>query len=244
MTTSTDQVTLSLAIPGRTEPVCFQHFAASRQHILGILQGQTYPLLPDIGPVATIVDIGANVGAASVAMAVNYPGATIHAFEPGPAPLELLQRNAAWFPSITVHAFGLGTDDAEQRLYRSQWDPMSASILPSAENTLLFDVVALRKARPALASIGVASVDVLKVDTEGFEIPILDELGELLREVRVLYAEFHSEDDRRRLDVRLAETHVLAHAAVRHPHRGDVCYVRRDTPYARRHDQLAIGRSG
>lgn len=240
MTAAAEHASLSLAVPGRAGPVSFEYFPASRHHILRILQGETYPGLPDIGPVATIVDIGANVGAASVMLAVKHPEARIHAFEPGPAPLELLQRNAAPFPAIVVHDFGLGTDDTEQRLYRSQWDPMSASLLASAENTPLSDLVRVRRAGPALASLGATTIDLLKIDTEGFEVPILEELGHLVAGVKVIYVEFHSDHDRLRLDERLAETHLLAHAAVRHPHRGEVCYVHRDTDYARKHAPLAI----
>jgi FkbM family methyltransferase len=240
MSIAAETAFLNLTVPARAEPVPFLYFPASRQHILGILEGRTYPPLPDVGPVATIVDIGANVGAASVMFATRHPGAAVHAFEPGPGPLELLRQNAAHFPSITVHSFGLGIEDTEQRLYRSSWDPMSASVLPSAENTGLFDVIPVRRTRAALGSTGITSIDVLKIDTEGCEVPILCELEALLPSVKCVYLEFHSDRDRLRLDERLARTHVLAHAAVRHPHRGDVCYVHRETVYARRHALLAI----
>lgn len=242
MKASAERGSLTLTVPGRPEPVCFEYFLASRDHILRILQGETYPCLPDIGHIATIVDIGANVGAASIMLAVKYPEARIHAFEPGPAPLELLRRNAAAFPSIAVHDFGLGTDDIQRPLYRSQWDPMSASLLTSAENTPLFDSVTVRRASHALAALDATVIDLLKIDTEGFEVPILEDLGQLVREIRAIYIEFHSDRDRLLLDKRLAETHLLAYAAVRHPHRGDVCYVHRDTAYARRHAILGIER--
>lgn len=85
MQASAERGSLALTVPGRPEPVCFEYFLASRAHILRILQGETYPCLPDIGHIATIVDIGANVGAASIMLAVKDPEARIHAFEPGPA---------------------------------------------------------------------------------------------------------------------------------------------------------------
>jgi FkbM family methyltransferase len=244
MNTPVEPVCVTLNVPSRAEAVPFFHYPASRGHILGIFEGRTYPIVKDIGPVATIVDIGANVGAASVMLAAHYPDADVHAFEPGPATAALLARNAAGFPRIRVHAHGLGPSDGHLRLYRSRWDPMSASVLPSAENTDGFDVVEIRRAGPALAACGIAAVDVLKIDTEGCELPILEELAAFVPAAKVIYLEFHSEADRLRIDQRLAATHVLAFASVRHPHRGDVCYVHRDTPFARRHEPLAIEGAG
>jgi len=231
---------LSLTVPCRSEPVPFYHYAASRGHILGIFQGRTYPILSDIGKVSTIVDIGANVGAASVMLAAHHPAAVIHAFEPGPDASAILIRNTATFPRVHVHPFGLGGEDRQQRLYRSQWDPMSASIRASAENSDSFDLIEIRNAAQALGAAGVTSIDILKIDTEGCEVSILSELFEYVARVKVLYLEYHSETDRRRIDALLAPTHTLAFAAVPHPHRGDVCYLHRDTDCSRRYEHVAI----
>lgn len=235
---------LNLTVPGRPAAIPFLHFAASRGHILGIFEGRTYPIVKDIGPVTTIVDIGANVGAASVMLSTHYPDAEVHAFEPGPMTANLLARNAAAFPKIRVHRHGLGPNDGLLRLYRSRWDPMSASVLASVENTDAFDAVEIRRAAPALAVCGVTTVDVLKIDTEGCEVPLLIDLEHLVPATKVIYVEFHSERDRLRIDARLTATHILTFASVRHPHRGDVCYVHRETSFARRHEPLAIKASG
>jgi FkbM family methyltransferase len=190
--------------------------------------------------VERIVDVGANVGAASVKWAVTYPHATIHAFEPGPAALGLLERNAAHFPSIVVHRFGLGAKDEERRLYHSRWDPMSASVCASAENVATFDMITVRRAASALQSTGLTSIDLLKIDTEGCEVAILDELAAIIAGVKCLYLEYHSDADRRLIDESLSRTHLLAFASVKHPHRGDLCYVHRDSAYCRRHALLAV----
>jgi len=57
-----------------------------------IFAGITYPIVPSVSGVTTVVDIGANVGAASVYFAMAYPDAKIYAFEPGSIPLLLLQQ--------------------------------------------------------------------------------------------------------------------------------------------------------
>jgi len=229
-----------LTVPGKPTPLDFRFFEASQGHIAAILQGQTYPHVPDIGSVRTIVDIGANVGAASVALAARYANAVIHAFEPGPAPRELLQGNTAWLERIRVHPYGLHDHDEVVKLYRSRWDPMSASIANSSENTEDFDEISLRAAKAVADELALDAIDVLKIDTEGCELPILKAWHDRLPSVRLLYLEYHSDEDRQAIDALMDATHVLAHAEIRRPHRGDVTYVARDTDYARRASSLAI----
>lgn len=219
----------------------FFYYPASRGHILGILEGRTYPLIKDVGFVRTIIDIGANVGAASVILAAHHPDATVHSFEPSPAAAALLARNAGAFPQIRAHQFGLGNTAGHLKLFHSRWDPMTSSTLRSAENAETFDVVEIRQAARTLSELGIASIDILKIDTEGCEIPVLVDLAAFIPGVKIIYLEYHSERDRLRTDELLAPTHVLAFAAVRHPHRGDLCYVHRDSGFARNHEGLAIG---
>ena len=79
-----------------------------------------------------------------------------------------------------------------------------------------------------LSERGIEGIDILKIDTEGCEVPILQSLGRYLPEVKVLYIEYHSERDRRIIDAMLAETHVLWKGQVRFAYRGEFCYLRRD----------------
>ena len=79
-----------------------------------------------------------------------------------------------------------------------------------------------------LSQHGIESVDILKIDTEGCEVPILQSLSKYLPEVKVLYVEYHSERDRRLIDGLLAQTHVLWRGHVSFAYRGEFCYVKRE----------------
>lgn len=232
--------TCYVSFPSRAGPLPFEYFEASGRHVTSILNGTTYPEVPDVGDVRTILDIGANVGAASVMFAARFPDAEIHAFEPGPAPRAVLERNVTGLGRIRVHPFGLHDHDARTKLYRSRWDPMSASIETSAENGLDFDEIEVRQASTVLDALGIADVDVVKIDTEGCEVPIMICLNGRLARARLIYLEYHSDADRRKIDAFLGPTHVLACGTTRHPHRGDLCYVARATEYARRMTHWAI----
>ena len=233
--------TCHLSFPGRSGPLAFDYFESSAGHISAILNGTTYPEIPDIGEVRTIVDIGANVGAASVMFAARYSSATIHACEPGPQPRAVLDRNVAALDQVHVYPVGLHDHDGSVPLYRSRWDPMSASIGASAENRDEFDEIRLRNAAAWMDEQTIGVIDVIKIDTEGCELPILLCLADRATKARLIYLEYHSDDDRRRIDAWLERTHVLASGKAIQPHRGDLTYVARDTDFARRASALAIG---
>jgi len=72
--------------------------------------------------------------------------------------------------------------------------------------------------------IGISYIDVLKIDTEGSEVEILESLRPYLPYVGILMIEFHSEKDRRNIDA-LLETHVLFNANICQPNLGIVKYI-------------------
>ena len=73
----------------------------------------------------------------------------------------------------------------------------------------------------------ISTIDILKIDTEGCEVPILEALSDLLPSVKVIYLEYHSDDDRKAFDRLLGDTHLLLHGHMM-VHLGEVTYVARD----------------
>ena len=68
---------------------CFDN-CLSRVTCQTILDGRTYPVIPFVRDVSVVMDVGANVGAASVFFSLSYPDATVFAFEPAGLPYGLL----------------------------------------------------------------------------------------------------------------------------------------------------------
>jgi FkbM family methyltransferase len=203
---------------------CFDNWL-SRWVSEDILAGETYPQLPSIEGVRTVVDVGANCGAASVYFARCYPKATIHALEPGAAAFELLARNAQHYDNIRVHNVGLYSGDATVPLYAGIHDTVSASIFRrSGQNSAVSEDVRLREAATWLAEQGLEAIDVLKLDTEGCEVEILAAIRHQLREVMVIYVEYHDRGARRRIDRLLEPTHELG-AGRCFMDSGDLIYV-------------------
>ena len=192
-----------------------------------ILNGKTYPLIPFVRDVNVVMDVGANVGAASVYFSLAYPDATIHSFEPGSWAYSLLKANTDARPNVHAHNFGLYSRDASLPLYRGKYDSGMSSVAKSESTKEKSETVALRSVREWLAENDITTIDILKIDSEGCEVPILEALQDLLPKVKVVYLEYHSDDDRKAFDRLLGDTHLLMHGQML-VHLGEVTYVAKD----------------
>src|SRR5262249_21565594 len=139
-----------------------------------ILAGRTYPKIDAAAGVRTVVDVGANVGAAAVWFSLAYPDATIHALEPAREPFALLARNTADRPRVTAHNLGLFSADRSAPLHHGALDTVTASVGRSHLTRAETETVQLRSVADWLREQAIDRVDVLKLDTEGCEVAILE----------------------------------------------------------------------
>ena len=100
-----------------------------------IFAGITYPSISFLSEVKTIVDIGANIGAASIYFAMAYPEAQVYAFEPGSAPLSLLQQNVALISQRQGLPFGLHSRERTLSLFQGRNDSVESSLCSSTRTT-------------------------------------------------------------------------------------------------------------
>ena len=193
-----------------------------------VLTRDCYAPVPGVEDIATIVDVGANVGIAAARLRLAHPAARILCFEPNPSALDFLRVNAPR-AGAELHTFGLGETDAMLPLYQGTHSTVTASLTPrdmTQANPL--GTIAIRAADAALAESGVAKVDLLKIDTEGAELPILRALAKFLPAVKVVHLEFHSEADRRAIEALFAPTHLLWAGAIERANSGQLTFLRRD----------------
>jgi FkbM family methyltransferase len=198
------------------EPVDFQ---------ISVLAGTEYPLpsASEFSP-DCIVDIGANVGAASILFARRYPQARIFAFEPSSRNVALLRRNTAGFRNVFVFPFGLSDADGQAELILG-FSPLTDSLYRNRNSSELTAIVPLRRASDALRELGCFPISILKLDTEGCEMAILEELRPYLPEIPYICLEYHSEADRRKIDHLLGETHLLVSSHCVRAQRGILCFM-------------------
>ncbi len=145
-----------------------------------------------------IIDIGAHVGSASVRFAHCYPGAEIFAYEPSPENFVYLEQNAGDIARLhNVAVVGDG-QPAEMILYDGISNTGQRSLYQLGEQKPTGVMVRTLLARE------LPPCDMLKIDAEGSELPVLRSYPHLGVCVRALMLEWHSEDNYREMLDRVA----------------------------------------
>lgn len=140
-----------------------------------LAQPGMYQLPASVDP-KVIFDVGANIGIAALYFAAVYPEAQIHCFEPLPANIELLRRNAERNPgNIIIHPFGLSEESGTFTYHMSaNRDTFGGGTFHRiGADTDVALKLPVSSVDSAIAHAGVEGVDVFKIDTEGAEWPIL-----------------------------------------------------------------------
>ena len=210
-----------------TRDFCFPDEGNAATHIHDILTGNVYkPVqLKDFSP-TRIIDIGANVGASAIYFHSQYPNAQVTCFEPSTKNFHYLTQNLQDINHITLNPFGLSDTTKITTLFQGKTQCLQYSIFKNTEVSESGEQIQLKAAFDEVKEI-IENQTVIKIDTEGCEFQILNSIKTFFNQLQVIYLEFHSETDRIRIDNLLNQTHGLWNASVKHPHRGDVCYLHR-----------------
>ncbi|WP_049753511.1 FkbM family methyltransferase [Alkalilimnicola ehrlichii MLHE-1] len=158
-----------------------------------------------ISPEMVVVDVGANIGAFALYADLWSPHCIVHCFEPNPQVLPLLERNKQEARgTIQIHPFALSDEDGELTLWQHPRNTGETSLARRSDGATQVQVP-VRNALDALTAAGVDHIDVLKIDTEGSEVPVVQTLVPFLPKVSIVMLEYHSEADRRALDRLLSD---------------------------------------
>ena len=129
------------------------------------------PRLPSV-----ILDVGANVGQTSLALAARFPDSRIHAFEPVSATFAQLKANTALTPQITCHNLALSdrSGSAKVRVVPlSLVNSLQRGAAIGADQAAVEETLTLGTVDEFAARHGLAAIDILKTDTEGHDLAVL-----------------------------------------------------------------------
>lgn len=144
-----------------------------------------------------VFDVGANVGANALTYAKSFPIAKVHAFEPVHETFGHLKRNTRENERILPVRYALGSfnglsqcnihsDSRNNSLIAGLTDKFHAS--PSGSQSV--QVVTLDT---YVSDQGLGAIDLLKIDTEGYDLAVLQGASETLKckQIKFVYFEFH-----------------------------------------------------
>jgi FkbM family methyltransferase len=202
---------LTVPINGRPYLIRYPGVHSIDYMVEEIFVKRVYPPLPlPPGQVRVILDVGANIGCSCVWFRALYPGAAIFALEPDRQAFLYLQANTASLGDVRLFNCGLHDRDGAAKLYQGKGTSTTNSLSPNVHNTSAYAEVALRRASSFVAEQGLERISLLKVDTEGAEVPILRDLEAFLERVDAVMLEYHSERDRLEVDHLLSQ-HARLH---------------------------------
>jgi FkbM family methyltransferase len=131
-----------------------------------------------------VFDVGANVGQTVQEVKGAFPSARIFAFEPVPSTFRQLEANVAGFGAVVSINAALGAQGGEARM---------TNVPGGGKNTLLAQglsteetvTVVVDTVDSVAAQHHLNTIDLLKIDTEGFEVPVLQGATKMLQEGRI-----------------------------------------------------------
>jgi FkbM family methyltransferase len=222
--------TVQLDFKGRALPFIFPDSGNMLEHLREIMSGRTYPIamLPPGYRIEVIVDAGANVGASALWFLNTAPDARVVCFEPTAENHRCLAANLSSFPRAETYHWGLFSRERTAELFLGKSQCMQNSLVASVEVGGDSETIELRRASTEFDRLGLKHVSILKIDTEGCEVPIIEDLGDRLAGVDQIYVEYHSEEDRRAIDALLADRFSLAFSCAQFVHRGVALYLAND----------------
>lgn len=135
-----------------------------------------------------ILDLGANLGVASLYFYLEYPKARIIAFEPDPELFELLNANLEGLSRIETRRIAISDRDGEVDFFGIGDD--SGSLVGGFQEPSHEYRVPCSKLSAVLQEF--PRVDFLKMDIEGAEVSAIAEAKFYLHLVDYLFVEFHS----------------------------------------------------
>lgn len=178
--------------------------------------------VPLWGNKKVIADCGANFGAFAVWAAHRWPNSRIYCYEPHAETFKHLKENTKELPveMIFSHQAALGRDQAFLPLYNGLNNSGEATLYPgnlcsdgTGEHVEVWSSLMIP-----------TTTDILKIDTEGAELDILEPLIRSGRKFEAIMVEYHRRDDRRLIDALLVD-YVLTGAHIYHPNIGVVKYM-------------------
>jgi len=139
-------------------------------------------------PVRTILDGGANVGSTALSLTKAFPEAQIDCFEPVAETYRRLVENLR-HTRCRCHRLGVGAKAGESTIHVGGKDVLS-SIVDASEGTSQ-EVITISTVDDFVASHAIETVDLLKIDTEGYDLEVLKGAEATIRRggIRLVYAE-------------------------------------------------------
>ena len=129
-----------------------------------------------------IFDVGAHIGVTALLYSDCFPNATIYAFEPGSDNMRQLRENLVGAPDVRKHQIAFGVAAGTGALLTEPEHPSMARFGNGAGPT---ENVPIDTVDQFCTEHDVDRIDLMKIDTEGFELEVLEGAKSMLEQKRI-----------------------------------------------------------
>jgi len=160
---------------------------------------------------STVVDVGSHHGEYILSIKKNFNIKEIYGFEPNPVAFKILKKNIINHSGINIFNYGIADIEGE-KILNQNIESSSSSINSLNKNSkyykkkyFLFNFLNLKKVSNSvkIKAINLANfieekkidkIDLLKIDTEGYEFKIIKGLEKNISKIKLIHLEHHFDD--------------------------------------------------
>lgn len=130
-----------------------------------------------------VFDVGANTGQSVQKFRGEFPNSTLYSFEPSPNTFSVLQQNTDQVENLHLHNCAVGSEPGEMELLENSYSDMSSFLSlgksgwGEIEQRTPVEVITLDR---FCAERGINHIDILKSDTQGFELEVFKGAREMI----------------------------------------------------------------
>lgn len=153
-------------------------------------------MLEVLGPVRTVVDVGANVGQFTLIALRTLPGATIHAFEPLPEAACQFERVTSGQDRARLHRLALGAVETTLPIHVTARADSSSLLVPTLQSEVYpgthevgEHTVRVMPLDRVLTPADIQGPALLKIDVQGYEMQVVEGCKSLLQQFDWIFAE-------------------------------------------------------
>ncbi|MEY3739132.1 MAG: hypothetical protein RL544_1910 [Bacteroidota bacterium] len=137
-------------------------------------------------PNPVIIDCGANIGISSLYFKTIYPGATLIAFEPDKSLADIYQKNMLQnsIQDFTLHKAAVWTENGTISFNNMGSEASSIDVSGKSSHSVpTIKLASIVAEHP--------TIDLLKIDIEGAEYPVIQDIASELHMVKHMFIEYH-----------------------------------------------------
>ena len=134
-----------------------------------------------------IFDVGANAGQTVLKWNRFFPNAEYYCFEPVGSTMAILKKNTAKSKNIRYYQCALGAERKQAEIVLCEDSSLNSFVDSVKEIGETTEVVQITTLDEVCQSENISHIDVLKIDTEGFDIEVLKGATAMLTEMRITF---------------------------------------------------------